>query len=1330
LVFLSYDEGKKSFLAGNAIGLLKKSGAPVAKPQGKYTSDKTVVCKIHEVKSDLNDNPKDKQLLRQKEIAEVVSTKYGDTLESVQVLSPTKRSAKKQSDLIRESLKESDRLGKSEIVVTTEKMVYLSEEEKKHAKYFKKGWVAKTYIGQGQFEEKNIAGIDKDRNKVLVKGLFGREKQCSPSQVLKRSGTRLYEKNTLNLAHNDRIRLNNDTKRSKQIGLSSNTSYIISIDKDKVTLNPINPRLKTIKATIKRLNGLDLDHDYVKTTSRKTGVRKESKQAILDSASYTLNKGLINELSRRYESIEIYTDNEKKAEKQIGIEAKKPIASELTFSSPETGKTPVQQAIAFGLSVVCARKAAFTYQSVIEKALDYDNATSSFSQIRGELINVVRSGDISARESATGEVLLATKETIALENSIIEKIKSGKNKVFPFMTKEDVDQKLQATNLTAGQKEACSLLASTKDRFVMIQGYAGTGKSTMLQTLKGVLEKSGGLSGDSIIALAPTHKAVKELQEKGTNAQTLKSFLVDNDPLDKSHTKQLEGKLVLLDESSMVSNRDFQSLQVLVEKAKSCHCAYIGDKAQLLSVEAGKPSELAYISKEAAIATATMDEVLRQKDPALKSVAHDLMASRTRSIEKAFNTLEEKGCAIEAEDPIKKLAKDYASLPVQVRQETVIAIATNKNRDLTNQVIREELISNGGLTGPELKTTRLTDSKLTKEQLAYSTSYKPGNVVKLNGSYFDLLSVDHALNTINLNDEGKAKAIDLGQMPKTTTLELFQKESMQVQVGDQLKWTKSDKDRGVTAHECLQVVGVDAQKGQVKAETAGGESIDIDLKQKQNKHIDYGYASTVHGLQGATSRSVMILMDAKNQKSNNMRLMYVAATRATHKATVYTNSLKYVKRQVSHRSGDKLSALEAMGLLDKKKNPTPKAAETKKEEAKTIKKKTNEASHKGPTKATTKRIDAKKVEESLRYQCRQVCEDTFGKRNESLSNATNWRYGRKGSLSVLVDGPHRGSFHNFETGEKGGMIQLLMSELGIDFKAALEQAQRMLGGDFTSPLPVKEKPNQKHIRDTGEEQKKRDYINSLIKKSAPITVGPGAKYLAGRGITNWENTDLREVKRVSTGGGNKQIRPFSSTLLSLARDKNGEVAAVQLTYLNPQTGEKIPELAIPKRTIGSLQGAFVQINTPPKAPQITFVAEGVETALSIKQSLIEMGKPSNQVVASLGKSNLNKISQIETASRIVLVLDNDKQDWRQDRMIATAISGLERVGKQVFCMQPVAINDEKTDYNDLSQRGLSAAIEKDVQSAIATFEVNEKVAPKSQTEKVANSKPVFDREIF
>ena len=181
---------------------------------------------------------------------------------------------------------------------------------------------------------------------------------------------------------------------------------------------------------------------------------------------------------------------------------------------------------------------------------------------------------------------------------------------------------------------------------------------------------------------------------------------------------------------------------------------------------------------------------------------------------------------------------------------------------------------------------------------------------------------------------------------------------------------------------------------------------------------------------------------------------------------------------------------------------------------------------------------------------------------------------------------------------------------------------------------------------------------------------------------------------------------------------------MQLTYLNPENGEKIAGLSVPKRTIGSLQGAFVQINPPKDEAKISFVGEGIETALSIKNTLSDIGQPDYQVLASLGKSNLNMLGQIDTENHVVLVLDNDREDWRKDKTISAAISNLEKAGKQVFCMQPESINNDKTDYNDLAQAGKSSLIESDLQGAVKYFEkrVNIRSSPK-QTK-------IAEKEIF
>ncbi|EAX32547.2 putative protein traI (plasmid) [Coxiella burnetii 'MSU Goat Q177'] len=856
---------------------------------------------------------------------------------------------------------------------------------------------------------------------------------------------------------------------------------------------------------------------------------------------------------------------------QLLIETKKPLASELTRLPYQEEPSMTKKAVNYGISVIASREATFTYQSVVEKSLSYGNANVSFKAVQIDLRERVKSGELMTRQSPSGDVLLATKETVALEQTIIDQIKSGKNTVTPFLLKDEIQHKLDASSLTEGQKAAYTLLATTQDRFVMVQGYAGTGKSTMLKTLQDALSQSNIINKESIIALAPTHKAVKELQSKGIEAQTVKSFLVGEAHLSLNNYRHLDNKLILLDESSMVGNRDFQQLQSIVEKAKNCHCAYIGDKAQLLSVEDGKPAEIAYLSREADIATATMSEVLRQKDPELKKITQELMMSTPESVDRALTQLKQNGWVIEESsvdrkgpisDSVQKIAEHYCALSLEERTNTVIAAATNENRQTINEAIRVIRQGKGELQGEFVTTTLLMDSRLTDAELHHSPNYTVGDVVRLNNQYLTVSKTNHDKNTLILEDGDKQnKVLNLDLMPKRETVELFHRETTHIQSGDILKWTKSDKERGLVAHESLRVTHVNKAEHTITALSEKSEHLSIDLNQPQNQHIDYNYASTVHGLQGATAQSILILLDSHNSLSNTMRLLYVAVTRSTHQVRIFTDNLEAVRFQIIHEKGDKKSALETIGLLTmREEQPLSPDSKNVNANATSSNHYFKKASHK------SERIDAKAVEDGLRFQVQNICEDLLGKPNPLLSNPANWRYGRKGSLSIMTGGQHQGSFHNFETGEKGSMIQLLMSELGLDFKSALEQRHWMLGGDLITKTEVKSKSKPSIPDKDDAASRKVAYINKLIKQSVPLSGTVAERYLTDRAIRNVFSPDLKFIEKINTGRGNQAIKPFASALLAIARDKNGEVKAIQVTYLDTKDGHKLEGLKIKKRT--------------------------------------------------------------------------------------------------------------------------------------------------------------------
>lgn len=1358
LVFLSYEKGSKALSAGNVVSLLEKSGIPKLQAANGKEKEKEKSSQYQFIETTVPKEvgPQDKQYIRQRELAREVVREYGESLESVQILSASKDSASKQTACMRDALQEAGILGKEEVNLLTEQKVYLSSEKRKKVQFYKKGWVAKTYLGRGQFSEKEIQRLDKESNQLIVKGLLGREKPLTPEKLIKGKDTYLVERRTIGIADGDRIRLHEQSAQSKRLGLSLNTSYRVHLSGSSMTLTPSNSRLKPKKTRISHLNGLDIRHDYVKTVSDKQSISqlKGVEKAVVDLPSYRVNQAVMADLSRQYDKIQIYTDNQAKAMKRSGVDGSRVLASDIVPVPEEPPKPLIERAVSYGLDILSSREAAFTSQSVLEKIFSYELAPANLKGIQNEFKSRFASGALQTRESPEGDELIATKETIEMEKDIIRQIESGKSAVSPFLEKSVIEERLASTRLTQGQKDACVLLGSTADRFVMIQGYAGTGKSTMLKTLKKTLETEGVIKKEDLIALGPTHKAVKELQEKGMKAQTLKSFLIEKQELGEEGAKQLAGKLVLLDESSMVSNRDFKELQDIVEKAGSCHCAYIGDKAQLLAVEAGKPSELAYISKEADILVATMGEVLRQVDPALKVVANNLMVGTPKSVKNAIQVMDNAGLILESaiqkadasggtkerrESPILNMAKFYMKMPKEERDQTLIAVATNKSRREANGAIRGLMKKQGEIQGPSILSSILVDSMLTNAELAHFRNYNVGQVVKVNRDYFQITGKDNETKSLLLRGEdGQQTAMNLKSLPKETILSLFSVESIEIQAGDNLKWTKTDKERGVVSHERMDVLSIHGN-GLVRVKTVSGKEATINTNSFENSHIDYSYTSTVHGLQGATDKSVISVLDSHQQKSNNMRLLYVAATRATHNAWIFTDNLKELTDQVTQQRGDKYSALEAMGCLPTKERPLEipvGQAKVSDQAVGRIKSRDSKlGSHKSRTpalsrKQTFKKIDSKLVESALREQVRSICDDVLGERNVSLSNESSWRYGNKGSLCVQVDGPHKGTFNNFETGEKGGMISLLMADQGIDFKTALEQAERMLGGDL-SMLPERRESVaiKQRVVDTGQARKQK-YMESLISKSTSIKGTVAEKYLNNRAIKTPDNTDIRFLRDVDTGRGNREVRQSSSALLVVARNENLRPKAIQMTYLDPMTGDKVSGLPIPKRTIGSLHESSVNLTPEVKSPHLTLAAEGIETALSIRDSLTKDQQNQTQILATLGKSNLPKVVGNNSADRIVLALDNDKTPWDQDKSIKSAVEQIKASGKEVSCIQPQLLNGQKTDYNDLVQAGKTLLIQQDIKQGLSQFQEADKtqtISGPSPTEITRSPNPDFSK---
>ena len=196
------------------------------------------------------------------------------------------------------------------------------------------------------------------------------------------------------------------------------------------------------------------------------------------------------------------------------------------------------------------------------------------------------------------------------------------------------------------------LILSEGDRVVGVQGYAGSGKTTMLNRARALLEKRGY----EVRGLAPSASAARTLEgEAGIGAETLQRFLaryagVAAGRMTAKGEKEMRASfaktVLIVDEGSLASTVQARDLLRIADSLRIPRVVLVGDEKQLDAVDAGKPfAQL----QAAGMKTAVMDQIMRQRDPALKeAVEASLAGDIVRAFEKLGDNVAEVsrgGCA-------------------------------------------------------------------------------------------------------------------------------------------------------------------------------------------------------------------------------------------------------------------------------------------------------------------------------------------------------------------------------------------------------------------------------------------------------------------------------------------------------------------------------------------------------------------------------------------------------------------------------------------------------------------------------------------------------------
>ena len=578
-------------------------------------------------------------------------------------------------------------------------------------------------------------------------------------------------------------------------------------------------------------------------------------------------------------------------------------------------------AAAWAVAHLAERQAVFGDADLLAATLAREPGAVTVDAAERAIAALERDGTLHAARGLDHGRHWSTDAALARESETIALMRAGQGAERTVMRRWVAETKLHRGRLNEGQKEAVKTILAGKDRVVAVQGYAGTGKTTMLKRL-GALAASQGYR---TVGLAPSASAAKTLAgESGIQSETLQRYLARHDGI--AHGRGTAAGLrklraanaktmLVVDESSLASSEQVRNLLRIATALRLPRVVLVGDEKQLGAVEAGKPFEQI---KAAGMTTAVMDDIVRQRDAELKAA---VKASLTGDVQGAFAKLGDNIRQVEYGELGNETARRWLSLPHEQRAATGVIAPTRALRDSINATIREGLVAEGAISGPVRPGEKLVPRDLTRAQMARASNYNIGDTVIFTRPYKTLgvekgderrvAGIDRRWGVLRLED---AKGNLTPWRPERIAaakggVEVYRSEAMELRRGDRVRFTRNDPASGLTNGETatVEAVGRDG----VRFRLENGTLATLWQHDPQLRHIDRAFAATVHAFQGRTVDRIVAAMPAGNPRLTDQRAFYVAISRARDTAQLVTDDAHKLADQLQRATGERLAALDA-----------------------------------------------------------------------------------------------------------------------------------------------------------------------------------------------------------------------------------------------------------------------------------------------------------------------------------------------------------------------------------------------------------------------------------
>ncbi len=605
---------------------------------------------------------------RLERMADHVVSLNPDQQKNAYVVMPTQRYCEEINTIIRDKLKQHNRVSQTGIKVTVWLPKYISEAGYRIAKSYNVGqWVRfnapfkSLGVKRGDYAE--IKAIQSTHNLIIFENAQGKSITWNPGNVAGRPGTiEVFETKSREIAVGDTLLWKrHDVRKTLHKG---ERLQVAEIQGSRLRLMRHNSQ--SVRINMKEIQNCHFDYGYALTP-----YQVQSNSAIViayqNSFSRQSHQRLFYKIvSQATEQAWIYTEDRDQLlsniqkqtgdkvtalglllgdqplprdvnEQQVLLEKAVSCALQLLqkrCDPQESTSDSAQKAVRYALAHLAEREAAFTHKEVLQVALEHVLGKVTLPEIQQAILEAEKKGDLIRGLYSQNGTYWTTQEALEMEREMMQLARQYQAKLAPIASINSIATHLQKTQPKAEHAHAVSEMAGSRDQVVLLQGSAGTGKTTLLKNLEILLNQQNLLNQEKyqLLCLAPTHTAVKELKERGLTAQTLDSYLAHYRSKSNMTIQHAYQQIIAVDESSMLSNRRLRDFLLLTQCIQA-RVFLIGDRQQYSAIESGKPFTLL---QHNGLQVIRLTDIERQKDDTLKKGVKEVYSGQFAD---AFRTL-------------------------------------------------------------------------------------------------------------------------------------------------------------------------------------------------------------------------------------------------------------------------------------------------------------------------------------------------------------------------------------------------------------------------------------------------------------------------------------------------------------------------------------------------------------------------------------------------------------------------------------------------------------------------------------------------------------------